>query len=327
MNTISHYFTPSRPTKRCHTSPEYITSDKMEDSALLKKIQEMFDSQTKVFENQISALRAELKQKEEESAKCVESIRDEVRDLRQDNCDLRRQLEDIRDRMCRNNLIFRGLKEGPRESQDKCVKLLGDFVRQELGCSEVFINRAHRLGKVRPGVDRPIIAHIPNDFDIKQILMSTNRLKGTKYSVTEDLCKRVREIKSAFLHVRREAKKVQIPVKVTYDHMFVNNKYYSVGENWRLDCEKKDGIPVLSGALGMDAQKLWLEAVSIGKGEKRSDHYQFRQATRSDVGGEYNQNFPAISERDRRSTLGDFFPNGENNGNITESDTNNEEMR
>jgi hypothetical protein len=328
MNTISQYFTPSRPNKRPHISPDNSTSAKMTDSdQLLSKIQAMFDDQTKTLEKQISDLKLELKVKEEETSKKIESVQDEIRDLRHDNVNLRREIEDMRDRMCRNNLIFRGLKEGPRESQDKCSKLLGDFLKHELGCSEVFLNRAHRLGKVRPGFDRPVIAHIPNDYDIKQIQASTNRLKGTKYSVSEDVCKRVREIKSAFLHIRREAKKVQIPVKVTYDHMFVNDRYYSVGENWTLECEKKNGIPVLSEALGMDAQKVWLEAVSIGKGEKKRDYTQYRQATRSESGNEYNRNFPAISERDRRSTLGDFFPNGESNVNNHESDTNNEDMR
>ena len=91
---------------------------------------------------------------------------------------------DLEARSRRKNLIFRGFVEDGIEC---CCDIILDFLRTKLEIAdELAIDRAHRLGKYKPGLTRPIIVAF-RDYPAKeQILSSARKLAGTRFGVSRD---------------------------------------------------------------------------------------------------------------------------------------------
>ena len=84
---------------------------------------------------------------------------------------------DLEARYRRKNLIFRGFVEDRIEC---CCDIILDFLRIKLEIAdELAIDRAHRLGKYKPGLTRPIIAAFRDYPSTEQILSSARKLAGT----------------------------------------------------------------------------------------------------------------------------------------------------
>ena len=64
---------------------------------------------------------------------------------------------DIESRSRRRNLIFRGIREMPDESNDTCMSEVRRFLRVHLGIDrDMYMERAHRLGKPKLDVTRQL---------------------------------------------------------------------------------------------------------------------------------------------------------------------------
>lgn len=91
---------------------------------------------------------------------------------------------DIESRSRRNNLIFVGFLESRDED---CTRKINSFVRDDLQIeSQVGIERAHRLGRFKPGFNRPIIVAFRAYPDTQLILSNAYKLKNTRLSINRD---------------------------------------------------------------------------------------------------------------------------------------------
>ena len=94
---------------------------------------------------------------------------------------------DIESRSRRRNLIFRGISEQPDEDGEKCISEVRRFLRVHLKIDlDMYIERAHRLGKPKIGTTRPIIVAFRDYQDTELIMGNTRKLKGTLLSVNRD---------------------------------------------------------------------------------------------------------------------------------------------
>ena len=94
---------------------------------------------------------------------------------------------DIESRSRRRNLIFRGIREMPDESNDTCMSEVRRFLRVHLGIDrDMYMERAHRLGKLKLDVTRPIIVAFRDFQDTDSIMNNTRKLAGTLFSVNRD---------------------------------------------------------------------------------------------------------------------------------------------
>ena len=94
---------------------------------------------------------------------------------------------DIESRSRRGNLIFRGIDEQPGEDGEKCAIAVRRFLRVHLKIDlDLYIERAHRLGKPRVGTTRPIIVAFRDYRDTELIMGNTWKLAGTLLSVNRD---------------------------------------------------------------------------------------------------------------------------------------------
>lgn len=71
-------------------------------------------------------------------------------------------VDDLNNRMRRNNLIFKGIVEQDSETWQETEGLVNEFVSKNLGIAAGEIERAHRIGQKRPGYTRPIIVKFLN---------------------------------------------------------------------------------------------------------------------------------------------------------------------
>lgn len=116
---------------------------------------------------------------------------------------------DMEARSRRSNLIFRGMMEHPGEN---CYQLIRDFMQNRLNVDprQVYINRAHRLGKATPNRQfqkRPIIVNFRDYPDTEHIMQKTSLLKNTTFSVDYDFPREIQEARSRLWPRYKEAKR------------------------------------------------------------------------------------------------------------------------
>lgn len=86
-------------------------------------------------------------------------------------------VDDMNNRMRRNNLIVKGLPEKAKEDYAESEKIVKEFLSHHLRIKVGVIERAHRLGKKRPNFERPIIVKF-QDFKSKtEALSNAYKLK------------------------------------------------------------------------------------------------------------------------------------------------------
>lgn len=104
------------------------------------------------------------------------------------------------------------------------------FIRQELNIDrDLYLERAHRLGKYIQGKTRPIIVAFRDFYDIEEILGSAPNLRGTAYGVSRDYPNEISKARNSlwkrFKDIRENNrnKKVSLgfPAKIMVDNVVV----------------------------------------------------------------------------------------------------------
>ena len=91
---------------------------------------------------------------------------------------------DIEARSRRRNLLFKGV---PENKYENCFVEARRFIREKLRIEQdMYLQRAHRLGRYDPSKTRPIIVAFRDFCDIDYILQEASNLKGTELGVSRD---------------------------------------------------------------------------------------------------------------------------------------------
>ena len=106
------------------------------------------------------------------------------------------EIVDLEDRSRRNNLGINGIKEGKNETWEECEERVNCFLDEKLDIdtSEIWIERAHRLGEKKNGQERQIVVQFNSYKNKLDILRNYKKLKGTYFSVFEDFSKEIASI-------------------------------------------------------------------------------------------------------------------------------------
>ena len=134
---------------------------------------------------------------------------------------------DIEARGRRHNLLFKGIAEDRREN---CFDKVRRFIREELNIErDLYLERAHRLGKYIHGKTRPIKVAFRDFYDVEEILGSAPNLRGTAYGVSRDYPNEISKARNSlwkqFKDIRdnNKNKKVSLgfPAKIMVDNAVV----------------------------------------------------------------------------------------------------------
>ena len=111
--------------------------------------------------------------------------------------EIENKLVDLEDRSRRNNLRINGIKEGKNETWEECEERVNCFLEEilDMDTSEIWIERAHRVGEKKTGQERQIVVQFNSYKNKVDILRNCKKLKGTNFSIFEDFSKETARIR------------------------------------------------------------------------------------------------------------------------------------
>ncbi|XP_049268747.1 uncharacterized protein LOC125757325 [Rhipicephalus sanguineus] len=143
---------------------------------------------------------------------------------------LEARFEDAENRSRRNNLLFHGLpdtnhSETFSESEGLIMNLCSEHLNIKIDPKE--IERAHRLGRYKAGLQRPIIVRFTS-FKTKEVILSNGKkLKGTTYAIRQDFS---RSVQNARKHLIAFARNKSTAFSCPYKTLFLRSKRYAFDE-------------------------------------------------------------------------------------------------
>ena len=223
---------PSEKRTRVSSSEEEISAHVLVDDAILKDIQkklEKLDMLDKI-NNQLSTIKHDItniKSNVTELEKGLTAVSDDVAEMKESMKrkadlkqleDLEREVEDLRNRSRRNNLVFYNIPE--KSEGDNCVAFIQGFIASHMGletlCGYVEIERAHRtptqLNKNRKS-PRPIHVAFLKYTDKTKILanaavrLKDNPFHGNLIGIGADLAKDTQERRKALIPFKKHLQK------------------------------------------------------------------------------------------------------------------------
>jgi tetrahydromethanopterin S-methyltransferase subunit B len=139
---------------------------------------------------------------------------------------LKAEIQDLRCRSMRDNLLFHKI---PEEKDENCEKKILQFVQEKLKvdqADQIRLQRAHRLGPYKSGKVRPIVVKFTDFPEREKVRRAAKELKGTDYGISEQFPKEVveqrRKLIPIMLKARREGKEAYLKI----DKLFINNQEY-----------------------------------------------------------------------------------------------------
>lgn len=149
------------------------------------------------------------------------------------------KVDDLENRSRRCNLIFYGVPEGipaghPSGEPERkgpepwsvSEQHIVDICSGKLGITPETIQRAHRIGKFRPGKIRALIANFASFKEKQDILLSAKKLKGTNISLSEDFSQEVRNKRRPLLNFAKSRKNDDTKVNLRYDTLYLDKVKY-----------------------------------------------------------------------------------------------------
>jgi hypothetical protein len=145
---------------------------------------------------------------------------------------LNHEIVDIRAHSMCNNLMFYNIPEQQNETPENCIakvyNILENNLQIESATSTILIERAHRIGKPRPGNSkpRPIVAKFLKFPDKESIKSSSKKLKGTDLGISDQFPKEIVEKIKVLYPILKKAKDDGHKVKLTKDQLYINGQLY-----------------------------------------------------------------------------------------------------
>uniref|UniRef100_A0A0A9WRA0 Uncharacterized protein n=1 Tax=Lygus hesperus TaxID=30085 RepID=A0A0A9WRA0_LYGHE len=258
---------------RCQSSPDSESSRKVirrvSTMVVDKELHDaLMESFTKLLDNRIEPLDKALKTvvKKDDLVKISTMmeglkeenriLKEEVARLRGENVSLDEKLEALDRKTRRNTIVLKGAEEKPNEDllQGVC-RLFGEV----MGLKGVNIVGAYRVGKKVDKTPRPVIVDLPNSYTASNVIMTSNKLKGTGISVSRDMSADCRQRCNRMLKlrwcIRNTIPSLQIPMKINHDRLIVDG----VAFHWRCDtlmCKSGDGVAKISEICGQDLSEV-----------------------------------------------------------------------
>lgn len=138
-------------------------------------------------------------------------------------------VNDLNNRLRRNNLIFKGLPESDNETWNQAETIIREFVTRNLGVNLGEVERAHRIGRKRDGFHRPIIVKLLNFKSKEEILRNASKLKNVtspKVSISEDYSAKTRLARQKLWEYASVYRDEGTSYKIKFDKLYVNNQIY-----------------------------------------------------------------------------------------------------
>ena len=181
-----------------------------------------------------------LRDKQRETDKLLEQLRSEVKCQFSEMRENRDKIVDLTDRSMRNNLVFSGIPEHPREDPEDLVQ---DVICNKLGLPEADLERVHRTGIRKHGKPRQIVAKCAN-FKMKETIRGkASRLRGTDIGVNEQYSKETNTKRHILTPLLKEARQKGQYATLIHDHLIIDNQKFKVDPDGHIFQDKTYSKP------------------------------------------------------------------------------------
>jgi chromosome segregation ATPase len=185
-------------------------------------------SQRDAFQREIDSTKTEVNKIKQEFNVLSES----TSKLQTDKKKLESKVTDLEWRSMRENLVFFGIKEQADETGD-CTAIVKEFCETRLqmaNATNMMIDRAHRLGKARPGATRPIVAKF-HKFETKEDIKKKSfehkdALKAINVNVRDQWPREVMDKRRQLYPIMEQERVKGKTVRMVRDKLFINNVEY-----------------------------------------------------------------------------------------------------
>lgn len=158
----------------------------------------------------------------------VNSIKCDSISFRDHLTEMNTVVDDLENRMRRNNLIFKGLPELENETWNDAKVIITGFAQEMLGISLGEIERAHRLGQKRSGTKRPIIVKFLSFRDREEVLRNAFKLKNVTppIRISEDFSDKVRSARQKLWEFAEQFRESGTKYKIIYNKLHVGTQSF-----------------------------------------------------------------------------------------------------
>ncbi|XP_072174589.1 uncharacterized protein [Diadema setosum] len=278
--------TASSPVFSTPESPTLLPSIKKLMETQIDRVLESIQSMERKFESKIK----KLEEKVDEVVKSVNFNDQNIQELKtqipklesklkEETEKVNQELDGMQSYISRENLLFHGLPQ--KEEREDSEKVLRQFFVEHLKLERekvegIEFQRAHRVNATGiTGRPRPIIARFLRYKDRTIVMQNAKNLKGTSMYITEDLPKRVRDLRREQMPAMRAARAAG------------KLAYFSRREPWKLFVDRvympmeKQGYFVQQHPTGI---RLQVEKVSDREAHPTLLEQQVAEAARMEVG-------------------------------------------
>ncbi|KAK3084017.1 hypothetical protein FSP39_006780 [Pinctada imbricata] len=128
----------------------------------------------------------------------------------------------------RDNLLFYGIAERLDGEKENSIALISDFCADLLNIDDFrqFIDRVHRVGRRIHNKYRPIVVKFSNFNMHEEVRRAANRLRNTRFALSEQFPKDVNDRRKALLPVMKSAKRQGKQVKLVKDVLYIDGRKY-----------------------------------------------------------------------------------------------------
>ena len=174
------------------------------------------------------------------------------------------KLEQMDNRNRRNNIIISGIPPPAHGVREDCIQLVEQLCIKRLGMRDVFVNRAHR-GKANKFGQMDVVAHLPNDWQLREVFRNAKHLKGSNIFIKKDVIGMAARTEKAMVRFRKLLVAKNVRITVAFEcFYFQRTRFYCLQRDGLLVLKQGSicGLYVLSDLLQFDVSDLW--ALAIG---------------------------------------------------------------
>ena len=216
--------------------PNYDSLTKDEKLSLILSKVSLNEGRVEQIQNKLDTV-LDLKQRVTTVERVIRSNTDRLKLLEYRSIDLEARIR-------RKNILFKGI---PESRQENCFAEVREVIQRHLNIGrDMYLERAHRLGRFDRTKTRPIIVAFRDFCDVEDIIASASNLRGSNLGICRDYPKEISLARQALWGKFRELREanrnkkvaIEYPARLTVDNMVVEDMFpdwFSVLRGSRVD--------------------------------------------------------------------------------------------
>ena len=191
----------------------------------VSNISEKLDHSIEKVDDQDKKIDA-LQEKNSELEREVEQLKNEVVTVKSQLSNQQKKITTLELYQRRENLIFNGV---PSDANERCAEKIKSILQNNMGlldADSIKFDRCHRMNsKTQPP---PIICSFNWSVDRNRVWSAKSKLKGSKFSISEDFPKEINIRRKSLYPIMITAKKLGMNSYLNVDRLIINGSTYTV---------------------------------------------------------------------------------------------------